>query len=35
MAAAFLAALIPAIGMSFSLFRKRISGRVDVDDVET
>jgi hypothetical protein len=27
--------LILAIGMSFSLFRRRISGQVDVDDVET
>lgn len=26
--------LILAIGMSFSLFRRRISGQVDVDDVE-
>lgn len=28
-------ATIMAIGMSFSLFRRRISGQVDVDDVET
>jgi hypothetical protein len=27
--------LILAVGMSFSLFRRRISGQVDVDDVET
>lgn len=27
--------LILAIGISFSLFRRRISGQVDVDDVET
>lgn len=27
--------LILAIGMSFSLFRRRVSGQVDVDDVET
>lgn len=27
--------LILAIGMSFSLFRRRISGQVDVDDVES
>ena len=28
-------ATIMAVGMSFSLFRRRISGQVDVDDVET
>lgn len=28
-------ATIMAIGMSFSFFRRRISGQVDVDDVET
>jgi hypothetical protein len=28
-------ATIMAIGMAFSLFRRRISGQVDVDDVET
>ena len=27
--------LILAIGISFSLFRRRISGQVNVDDVET